>query len=257
MKAYRDLLKFLKENIDKNLKLIFYDEEALISKYAVHFKVRRFFLLLLGLLSFFFILGGISSLSGYWLLKKFVLKKNDYQSKIVYYEGKIRELENILQEQEEYFKAIRSVLEVGRLDTLNYISKEIKHIEKTINTDKILLFRRPVKGEIIDNFNTELSHFGVDFSCMPGSLVFSMEDGIVINIEYSFETEYNVYVQNGNWVMIYAHLSQVVVKKGEKLEKGKLIGYSGGRGQLSAGSPQLHIEIWYNGEPVNPLLFFR
>lgn len=50
---------------------------------------------------------------------------------------------------------------------------------------------------------------------------------------------------------IYAHLSNYAVKKGQKIERGQLIGKSGNSGR-SAG-PHLHYEIHRNGQAQNPL----
>ncbi|MEZ5756936.1 MAG: peptidoglycan DD-metalloendopeptidase family protein [Emcibacteraceae bacterium] len=49
----------------------------------------------------------------------------------------------------------------------------------------------------------------------------------------------------------YGHLSQVKVKKGEKVTENQLIGLMGSTGR--AVSTHLHYEIWFNGKPLDPL----
>ena len=52
----------------------------------------------------------------------------------------------------------------------------------------------------------------------------------------------------------YAHLSEMKVKAGAKVNKGDIIGYSGNTG-LSTG-PHLHYEVIKDGENVDPQKFF-
>jgi len=51
----------------------------------------------------------------------------------------------------------------------------------------------------------------------------------------------------------YAHNSQVLVKEGEYVGKGKVISLAGQR----KGEPLLHFEIRKKGKPVNPMKYLR
>lgn len=60
-----------------------------------------------------------------------------------------------------------------------------------------------------------------------------------------------VKINHGNgWVTLYAHLSRINVKQGQKVSKGQQIGLSGSTG-LSWG-PHLHLEMRHNGVGVWP-----
>lgn len=60
-----------------------------------------------------------------------------------------------------------------------------------------------------------------------------------------------VRINHGNgWVTLYAHLSRINVKQGQKVSKGQQIGLSGSTG-LSWG-PHLHLEMRHNGVGVWP-----
>ncbi len=53
---------------------------------------------------------------------------------------------------------------------------------------------------------------------------------------------------------LYAHMSKIIVKPGEKVKRGQVIGYVGNTGRSTG--PHLHYEIKKNGKPVNPVHFF-
>jgi murein DD-endopeptidase MepM/ murein hydrolase activator NlpD len=52
---------------------------------------------------------------------------------------------------------------------------------------------------------------------------------------------------------MYAHLSDVLVRKGQKIQKGKVIARVGSSGTSFA--PPLHYEILKDGEVMDPLSF--
>ena len=63
---------------------------------------------------------------------------------------------------------------------------------------------------------------------------------ITINHGYNYKTR-------------YGHLSKIEVKRGQKVQRGDLIGLMGSTG-YSTG-PHLHYEVIKNGKQVNPLEF--
>ncbi|MRI58318.1 MAG: peptidase M24 [Epsilonproteobacteria bacterium] len=54
---------------------------------------------------------------------------------------------------------------------------------------------------------------------------------------------------------LYAHLRKIVVKKGDFIKKGDIIGYMGNSG-LSTGQ-HLHYEVRYDSKPLNPYHFIK
>ena len=64
----------------------------------------------------------------------------------------------------------------------------------------------------------------------------------------------SVTLDHGNDVRsLYGHLSRVLVKPGERVEKGQVIGLTGSTGRSTG--PHLHYEVQVKGHPVNPRSF--
>ncbi|MFZ8825446.1 MAG: M23 family metallopeptidase, partial [Candidatus Caldipriscus sp.] len=52
---------------------------------------------------------------------------------------------------------------------------------------------------------------------------------------------------------LYAHLSKILVREGQKVRRGQIIGLVGSTGKSVA--PHLHYEVEVNGEAVNPIRY--
>ncbi len=99
-------------------------------------------------------------------------------------------------------------------------------------------------------------HNGLDFTAPAGTPVYASGDGKV-HMAY-FSTSYGnvIYINHGfQFETRYAHLNRYIVKNGEEIKRGQIIGYVGDTG-TSVG-PHLHYEVLYKGSPVNPINFFQ
>jgi murein DD-endopeptidase MepM/ murein hydrolase activator NlpD len=54
-------------------------------------------------------------------------------------------------------------------------------------------------------------------------------------------------------ITVYAHLSEIRVQRGDRIEGGQVVGLSGATGDVTA--PHLHFEVWKGGRPVDPVQF--
>lgn len=85
-----------------------------------------------------------------------------------------------------------------------------------------------------------------------------MVDGVVItstlDSTYGNMIEYSI-AGNEHVSILYAHNSKNIVKIGDKLKAGDIIGYMGSSGR-STGS-HLHLEIKYKSKQVNPANIFK
>ena len=99
-------------------------------------------------------------------------------------------------------------------------------------------------------------HAGMDFTAKPGTPIYATGDGKVTFAEYATNGYgLHVIIDHGfDYQTLYAHLSKVEVRRGQKVKRGDVIGLVGNSG-LSAG-PHLHYEVRKGGEPVDPVNFF-
>lgn len=103
------------------------------------------------------------------------------------------------------------------------------------------------------------NHGGVDLNAKVGTPIYSPANGIV---RAARDTTPNacggfVKINHGKYTTKYCHLIKFdVVKKGDKVVKGQLIGYTGGAkgGQYAGNSlgPHLHYEVLIGGKHVDP-----
>jgi hypothetical protein len=99
-------------------------------------------------------------------------------------------------------------------------------------------------------------HAGMDFTAKAGTPVYATGDGRVVFAEYATNGYgLHIVIDHGyDYHTLYAHLSKLEVRKGQKVKRGEVIGLIGNSG-LSAG-PHLHYEVHKGGEPVDPVNFF-
>lgn len=99
-------------------------------------------------------------------------------------------------------------------------------------------------------------HHGIDFAAPIGTPIYATADGTIDNVEMSF-TGYGkkVEIDHGfGYRTRYAHMHMFVVKNGQGVKRGDLIGYVGDTGLSTA--PHLHYEVFINGAQVNPIHYF-
>lgn len=105
-------------------------------------------------------------------------------------------------------------------------------------------------------YKTRRMHPGTDFSVKKGTPVYATGDGTVNLTRKSFWGYGNqIQIKHGfGYETKYAHLSEILVKQGQQVKRGELIGYSGNSGKSTA--PHLHYEVIKDGEKVNPVNYF-
>jgi len=126
--------------------------------------------------------------------------------------------------------------------------------DKIANDNKInLKFIKPVQGKIISEFGPRNGrmHKGIDIQAPEGESIKAAEDGVVIFSGF-LKGYGNVVIikHEGDFFTVYAHNRVNLVKEGEFVKKGQVIGNVGMTG--NAQTPHLHFEVRKKTRPLDP-----
>lgn len=112
-------------------------------------------------------------------------------------------------------------------------------------------FFNPVKGVVSGSFD-KVRHPGIDISTPAGSIVSAILDGTVIYSGWDEQRMYVIIIQHSdNLASCYSSCSRALKNSGDEVKAGTPIAMSGGAGSESK-TDVLHLEIWNNGEPIDP-----
>ena len=154
------------------------------------------------------------------------------------------------------------VVQSKSLDEIAVLAEEKEKLLKAIPTIQ------PVKNEDLtrmasgygyrsDPFTKARKfHKGMDFTAPRGTPVYATGNGVVKRADRR-ASGYgrHVRIDHGfGYISLYAHLYKYVVKKGQKVKRGDLIGFVGSTGRSQA--PHLHYEIFKDGKNLNPINFY-
>lgn len=100
-------------------------------------------------------------------------------------------------------------------------------------------------------------HYGVDFSAPKGTPIYATGNGTIKKTKKSRRGFGNhLVIDHGyGYESLYAHMQKYIVRKGQKVKRGDLIGYVGNSGKSTA--PHLHYEVHKDGRKVNPAYYFH
>ncbi len=106
-----------------------------------------------------------------------------------------------------------------------------------------------------------VQHNAIDIPVYQGSPVRSAADGIVYTArDNGYGYSYIILAHANGFKTVYGHISAILVEEGQVVNRGTIIGLSGGMpGTLGAGymttGPHLHLEFLLNGRYVDPLKY--
>ena len=168
----------------------------------------------------------------------------------------------IEQEQRELKKIVamcEKEAEISKEIAAAIKSGKYKDIESEIvSRGGQLCFPVPACTDVSCGFYGYTNHNGMDFANMKvnGQKVVAAKAGKIMSVkllDYSYG--HHVWINHGNNVAtLYAHMSRIVVKEGQYVKQGQVIGYVGSTGNSTG--PHLHFGLLIKGKFVNPLNFF-
>jgi murein DD-endopeptidase MepM/ murein hydrolase activator NlpD len=122
---------------------------------------------------------------------------------------------------------------------------------------------KPTSGVITCKFGSRLSpfsgkrefHTGMDIANKKGTKVYASARGKVIFAKKKWLIGNLVAIDHGNNIITkYGHLDKFLVKKGDVVNRGDVIGLMGSTGKSTG--PHVHYEVVVNGKSENPADYF-
>ena len=158
-----------------------------------------------------------------------------------------------------------------RMDTtqklLNQQTQRFKTLKDTLETKNEILACtpsiKPTSGVVTCKFGPRLSpfsgkrefHTGIDIANRRGTKVYASARGKVIFAKKKWLIGNLVTIDHGNNVITkYGHLNKFLVKKGDVVNRGDIIGLMGSTGHSTG--PHVHYEVVVNGKSKNPANYF-
>ena len=99
-------------------------------------------------------------------------------------------------------------------------------------------------------------HSGLDIAAKEGAPIYAPAAGLITNTGDYFFNGNSIFIDHGQGLItMYCHLSEVIMKKGQKVKQGDLIGKVGMTGRVTG--PHLHWSVNLNNTRVEPTLFLN
>lgn len=108
----------------------------------------------------------------------------------------------------------------------------------------------PITGKYTNHNGMDIDGYGHE-----GYPIIACDAGVVVSAKWSDSYGYYVMIDHGNGMQtLYAHMSSMAVKYGDKVTQGQTIGYLGSTG-WSTGT-HCHLEVYVNGSRTDPEAYF-
>lgn len=207
------------------------------------------------------------------------------KEKLISYNLRIDSLTHEVEKQDRYIANIKAIMN-GEIpvdqaitspqslagDSINietseieeYFAKEWEEREKyniTLQATNVselqhLNLFRPTRGEIINTFDINSGHYGVDIAEVPGESILAIHDGVVVMSDYTANDGYSIVIQHReNMISVYRNCHRLLKSVGDKVVGGEVIGtLSNANANATTGQKKqfLHLELWHRGKPLDP-----
>ena len=107
----------------------------------------------------------------------------------------------------------------------------------------------PVRGAVLKNFSAQSK--GIAFGGARGNPIYAAADGEVIYVGTGVKSYGRLVIlrHKNDYLTAYAHNDEILVKEGQRVARGSIIGKMGDSGSERV---MLHFEVRRGGKPVNP-----
>lgn len=121
-------------------------------------------------------------------------------------------------------------------------------------------FEKPARGRLTSRYGYRRDpftgkrafHTGVDIANRVGAPVHAAQGGVVIFTGVRYGYGRTIIIEHSfGYKTLYAHLSAIRVRRGQRVKKGAIIGNIGDSGRSTG--PHLHFEVWLRNRLINPL----
>lgn len=140
----------------------------------------------------------------------------------------------------------------------------INRIDVYIKKAESIPLGRPVQGKVTSDYGKRRDplngrasfHEGIDFRGRVGEKIYATANGVVIKAGWCGGYGKYVEVRHGDgYKTAYGHLHEILVKNGQKIKRGDVIGHVGNTGRSTG--PHLHYEVKYRNKPIDPGKFIK
>jgi murein DD-endopeptidase MepM/ murein hydrolase activator NlpD len=166
-------------------------------------------------------------------------------------------LQQVLARREEFTGPVLALKQQS--DALEATLRE-RQVSQTSATSSGGRLTAPIPGaRVVSGFGARVHpiygsvrmHTGVDIAGSTGTPVRAAADGVVVSAGWlGGYGQATVIEHGGPMATLYGHQSQILVKEGQAVDRGQVIGRVGCTGVCTG--PHLHYEVRLNGTPVNP-----
>lgn len=244
-----------------------YNLHQIVKKFLIYFFIFVILVILGGVYFIHTLIGEVSDLEN----KKRVLNKNQFELRVKSekLQDKIDEKINEFHMLEDKVSSIEKLVGITPDDSMD-LDKRIENISISSSQKDLMLTLIP-NGNVISKLRvtapfgwrkhpikkTREFHPGIDLKAKRGTPIKAPANGVV---------EFAAHHKRGYGKLIildhsfgfqtrYAHLKKILVKNGQFIKKGDVIGHVGNTG-LSTG-PHLHYEVRFIGRLLNPINFLK
>ncbi len=146
-------------------------------------------------------------------------------------------------------------LEQNLSTLLDYFEQQTSRLAQTPTIWPTTGFITSGFGMRIDPFTGKQTfHKGIDIATNLGNPVLAPAEGVVVETKNDRIGGKTILISHGGGIStLFYHLDKILVKPGQKVKRGDIIGLVGKTGK--ALGPHLHYEVQVNGRSVNPLQF--